>query len=111
MASLNLGGHHVCWSWLYFYEKIAKLWSWSVVNFSKISGTRTKGVAKANTIINSSVVGCFRKLGVVGCVPYGTQGFLSSLGESSGLFLNKMDRVLSDVSLDTKMEVRYVQYD
>ena len=61
--------------------------------------------------INSSVVGCFRKLGVVGCVPYGTQGFLSSLGESSGLFLNKMDRVLSDVSLDTKMEVRYVQYD
>ena len=48
---------------------------------------------------------------VVGCVPYGTQGFLSSLGESSGLFLNKMDRVLSDVSLDTKMEVRYVQYD
>ena len=60
---------------------------------------------------NSSVVGCFRKLGVVGCVPYGTQGFLSSLGESSGLFLNKMDRVLSDVSLDTKMEVRYVQYD
>ena len=61
--------------------------------------------------LNSSVVGCFRKLGVVGCVPYGTQGFLSSLGESSGLFLNKMDRVLSDVSLDTKMEVRYVQYD
>ena len=64
-----------------------------------------------NKSINSSVVGCFRKLGVVGCVPYGTQGFLSSLGESSGLFLNKMDRVLSDVSLDTKMEVRYVQYD
>ena len=64
-----------------------------------------------NQNINSSVVGCFRKLGVVGCVPYGTQGFLSSLGESSGLFLNKMDRVLSDVSLDTKMEVRYVQYD
>ena len=60
---------------------------------------------------NSSVVGCFRKLGVVGCVPYGMQGFLSSLGESSGLFLNKMDRVLSDISLDTKMEVRYVQYD
>ena len=56
------------------------------------------------------MVGCFRKLGVVGCVPYGTQGFLSSLGESSGLFLNKMDRVLSDVTLDTKMEVRYVQY-
>ena len=61
--------------------------------------------------INSSVVGCFRKFGVVGCVPYGTQGFLSSLVESSGLFSNKMDRVPSDVSLDTKMEVRYVQYD
>ena len=60
---------------------------------------------------NSSVVGCFRKFGVVGCVPYGTQGFLSSLVESSGLFSNKMDRVPSDVSLDTKMEVRYVQYD
>ena len=68
-------------------------------------------VSQSRVLLNSSVVGCFRKLGVVGCVPYGTQGFLSSLGESSGLFLNKMDRVLSDVSLDTKMEVRYVQYD
>ena len=56
------------------------------------------------------MVGCFRKFAVVGCVPYGTQGFLSSLVESSGLFSNKMDRVPSDVSLDTKMEVRYVQY-
>ena len=58
--------------------------------------------------LNSSVVGCFRKLGVVECVPYGTQGFLSSLVESSGLFSNKVDRVPSDVSLDTKMEVRFV---
>ena len=57
------------------------------------------------------MVGCFRKFAVVGCVPYGMQGFLSSLVESSGLFSNKMDRVPSDVSLDTKMEVRYVQYD
>ena len=56
------------------------------------------------------MVGCFRKFGVVGCVPYGTQGILSSLVELSGLFSNEMDRVPSDVSLDTKMEVRYVQY-
>ena len=36
-----------------FMKKLpsAKLGSWSVVNLSKISGTRTKGVAKANTII------------------------------------------------------------
>ena len=59
---------------------------------------------------NSSVVGCFRKFGVVGCVPYGMQGFLSSLVGSSGLFSNKMDSVPSDISLDTKMQVRYVQY-
>ena len=52
------------------------------------------------------MVGCFRKFRVVGCM----QGFLASLVESSGLFSNKMDRVPSDVSLDTKMEVRYVQY-
>ena len=43
-------------------------------------------------------------------VPYGMQGFLSSLVESSGLFSNKMDRVPYDISLDTKMKVRYVQY-
>ena len=58
-------------------------------------------VYEITLIINSSVVGCFRKFGVVGCVPYGTQGFLSSLVESSGLFSNKMDRVPSNVSLDT----------
>ena len=63
-----------------------------------------------NQNINSFVVGCFRKFGVVGCVPYGMQGFLCSLVDSIGLFSNKMDRVPSDVSLDTKMEVRYVQY-
>ena len=41
---------------------------------------------------------------------YGMQGFLSSLVDSSGLFSNKMDRVPSDISLDTKMEIKYVQY-
>ena len=44
------------------------------------------------------------------CVKIFTQGLFSSLVESSELFSNIYDRVPSNVSLDTKMKDRYVQY-
>ena len=44
------------------------------------------------------------------CVKIFTQGLFSSLVESSELFSNIIDRVPSNVSLDAKMKVRYVQY-